>query len=44
MSISMTLSLEPAKAGRITMLGVASRQRLPQAPEVPTIAETGLPG
>jgi len=23
---------------------VGSRQRLPQAPEVPTIAETGLPG
>jgi tripartite-type tricarboxylate transporter receptor subunit TctC len=44
MSISMTLSLAPAKAGRINMLGVGSRQRLPQAPEVPTIAETGLPG
>ena len=44
MSISMTLSLEPARAGRINMLGVGSRERLPQAPEVPTIAETGLPG
>ncbi len=44
MSVSMTLSLEPAKAGRITMLGVGSRTRLAQAPEVPTIAETGLPG
>jgi tripartite-type tricarboxylate transporter receptor subunit TctC len=44
MSISMTLSLEPAKAGRITMLGVGSRARLARAPEVPTIAETGLPG
>jgi tripartite-type tricarboxylate transporter receptor subunit TctC len=44
MSISMTLSLEPARAGRINMLGVGSRQRLTQAPEVPTIAETGLPG
>src|SRR4029077_9451776 len=30
MSISMTLSLEPAKAGRITMLGVGSRERLAQ--------------
>jgi tripartite-type tricarboxylate transporter receptor subunit TctC len=44
MSVSMTLSLEPARAGRITMLGVGSRARLAQAPEVPTIAETGLPG
>jgi tripartite-type tricarboxylate transporter receptor subunit TctC len=44
MSVSMTLSLEPARAGRVTMLGVGGRARLPQAPEVPTIAETGLPG
>ena len=44
MSVSMTLSLEPARAGRLTMLGVGSRQRLPQAPEVPTVAESGLPG
>jgi len=44
MSVSMTLSLAPARAGRVTMLGVGGRTRLPQAPEVPTIAETGLPG
>ena len=44
MSVSMTLSLEPSRAGRITMLGVGGRARLPAAPEVPTIAETGLPG
>jgi tripartite-type tricarboxylate transporter receptor subunit TctC len=44
MSVSMTLSLEPARAGRITMLGVGSARRLPQAPEVPTVAESGLPG
>lgn len=44
MSVSMTLSLAPARAGQITMLGVGGRTRLPQAPEVPTIAETGLPG
>jgi tripartite-type tricarboxylate transporter receptor subunit TctC len=44
MSVSMTLSLEPARAGRVTMLGVGGRTRLPAAPEVPTIAETGLPG
>jgi len=44
MSVSMTLSLAPAQAGRINMLGVGGLKRLPQAPEVPTIAETGLPG
>jgi tripartite-type tricarboxylate transporter receptor subunit TctC len=44
MSISMTLSREPARLGHITMLGVGARARLPQAPDVPTIAETGLPG
>src|SRR6202140_3977057 len=44
MSVSMTLSREPARAGRINMLGGGSRQRLAQAPEVATIAETGLPG
>jgi tripartite-type tricarboxylate transporter receptor subunit TctC len=44
MSVSLTLSLEPARAGRINMLGVGSRERLPQAPEVPTVAESGLPG
>ncbi len=44
MSVSMTLSLAPARAGRVTMLGVGSRARLPQAPEVPTVSESGLPG
>src|SRR6202140_4372999 len=44
MSVSMTLSREPARAGRINTLGGGSRQRLAQAPEVATIAETGLPG
>jgi tripartite-type tricarboxylate transporter receptor subunit TctC len=44
MSVSMTLSLEPARAGRVTMLGVGSRARLAAAPEVPTVAESGLPG
>jgi tripartite-type tricarboxylate transporter receptor subunit TctC len=44
MSVSMTLSLEPFRAGRINMLGVGSRRRLPQAPDVPTVAESGLPG
>jgi tripartite-type tricarboxylate transporter receptor subunit TctC len=33
-----------AKAGKLRILGVASAERLPSAPGVPTIAEEGLPG
>lgn len=33
-----------AKAGRVRMLAVGSTQRSPSAPEVPTIAESGIPG
>jgi tripartite-type tricarboxylate transporter receptor subunit TctC len=33
-----------AKAGRVRALGVTSARRLPIIPEVPTIAESGLPG
>jgi len=33
-----------AKAGRVRMLGVASPQRSPSAPDVPTIAESGFAG
>ncbi len=32
------------KAGRIRALGVSSLSRIPALPEVPTIAESGLPG
>jgi tripartite-type tricarboxylate transporter receptor subunit TctC len=33
-----------AKAGRMIPLGVTSAKRAPQIPEVPTIAESGVPG
>ena len=33
-----------AKAGRVRALGVSSPQRAPQFPDVPTIAEAGVPG
>lgn len=33
-----------ATAGRVRMVGVASAQRSPSAPDVPTIAEAGFPG
>lgn len=40
-----TLSAMPfVKAGKLKALGVTSPQRTPAAPEVPTIAESGLPG
>jgi tripartite-type tricarboxylate transporter receptor subunit TctC len=41
-------SIQPAmpmlKAGRVRALGVTSSTRIPTLPDVPTIAETGLPG
>ncbi|XAH23372.1 tripartite tricarboxylate transporter substrate binding protein [Xylophilus sp. GW821-FHT01B05] len=35
--------LQQARAGRVTALGVTSRKRSPLAPEVPSLAEAGLP-
>jgi tripartite-type tricarboxylate transporter receptor subunit TctC len=41
-------SIQPAipmlKAGRVRALGVTSAKRIPSLPDVPTIAESGLPG
>lgn len=37
-------ALQLLNAGRVKALGVASKQRMPILPNVPTIAETGLPG
>jgi tripartite-type tricarboxylate transporter receptor subunit TctC len=42
--ISTTLSARPYKAGQLKILGVGAHQRLAAFPEVPTIAESGLPG
>jgi tripartite-type tricarboxylate transporter receptor subunit TctC len=36
--------LPHVKAGKLRILGVASAQRLKQFPEIPTIAESGVPG
>ena len=36
--------LRQAKAGRVRALGITSLTRLPAAPEIPTIAESGVPG
>ncbi|WP_076997692.1 tripartite tricarboxylate transporter substrate binding protein [Variovorax sp. KK3] len=36
--------LPMVKNGRVKIIGVAALKRLPQAPEIPTLAEQGLPG
>ena len=42
--ISVTLMNQPWKAGQLKALGVGGDKRVPQFPELPTIAESGLPG
>ncbi|HYG85566.1 MAG TPA: tripartite tricarboxylate transporter substrate-binding protein [Azospirillum sp.] len=39
-----THTLPFLKAGRLTVLGVSARARLPELPAVPTLDEAGLPG
>ena len=41
---NMPSSLPLVKEGRLRALGVTSLKRSPAAPEIPTIAEQGLPG
>lgn len=41
---NMATALPLAKSGRITGLGVTSKERSPLAPELPTVSEAGLPG
>jgi tripartite-type tricarboxylate transporter receptor subunit TctC len=36
--------LQQIKAGKLVAIGIASPQRSPQLPDVPTISESGLPG
>ena len=42
--LSTTLTAKPYKAGQLRILGVGARERLAAFPELPTIAESGLPG
>jgi tripartite-type tricarboxylate transporter receptor subunit TctC len=42
--ISVTLMNQPWKAGQLRALGVGGAKRVPQFPDLPTIAESGLPG
>jgi tripartite-type tricarboxylate transporter receptor subunit TctC len=44
MIVSLGLSVPPAQAGQVRMLAVGARKRLAVLPDVPTVAESGLPG
>jgi tripartite-type tricarboxylate transporter receptor subunit TctC len=44
MSVSVSLALPAYRGGRVKMIGIGSEKRIPQAPDIPTIAESGLPG
>jgi tripartite-type tricarboxylate transporter receptor subunit TctC len=43
-SVAVSSALQPWRDGLVKMLGIGSAQRLPGIPEVPTVAESGLPG
>ena len=44
MIVSIGLVAQPWQAGQLKVLGFGSAARLPQYPDVPTLAESGLPG
>ncbi len=44
MSVSVSLALPAFRAGEVKILGIGSAKRLPQAPDIPTVSESGLPG
>jgi tripartite-type tricarboxylate transporter receptor subunit TctC len=44
MFISTSSAIQPSKAGRVKLLAVGSGKRFTQIPEIPTVAEAGLPG
>jgi tripartite-type tricarboxylate transporter receptor subunit TctC len=44
MIVSIGLVAQPWQAGQLKVLGFGSTNRIPQFPDVPTLAESGLPG
>jgi tripartite-type tricarboxylate transporter receptor subunit TctC len=44
LSVAVSSALQPRRSGLVKMLGIGSPKRLPQIAEVPTVAESGLPG
>jgi tripartite-type tricarboxylate transporter receptor subunit TctC len=41
---NMLTSMPHVRAGKLRAIGISSAKRTPQAPELPTVAESGLPG
>jgi tripartite-type tricarboxylate transporter receptor subunit TctC len=44
LSVAVSSALQPWRNGLVKMLGIGSAKRLPQISDVPTVAESGLPG
>jgi tripartite-type tricarboxylate transporter receptor subunit TctC len=44
MSVSVSLALPPYRAGQLRIFGIGSDQRVAPAPDIPTVAESGLAG
>jgi tripartite-type tricarboxylate transporter receptor subunit TctC len=44
MSVSVSLALPPFRSGQIKIFGIGSSKRLAPAADIPTVAESGLPG
>jgi tripartite-type tricarboxylate transporter receptor subunit TctC len=44
MSVSVSLALPALRAGQVKIFGIGSSRRLAAAAEIPTVAESGLPG
>jgi tripartite-type tricarboxylate transporter receptor subunit TctC len=44
MSLELDIAMPYIKANQIRVLGIATKERNPVAPDIPTIAEAGLPG
>lgn len=44
MSVSVSLALPPFRAGQIKIFGIGSSKQLAPAADIPTVAESGLPG
>jgi tripartite-type tricarboxylate transporter receptor subunit TctC len=44
MSVSVSLALPPSRTGQVRIFGVGSPKRLSPAANLPTVAESGLPG
>jgi tripartite-type tricarboxylate transporter receptor subunit TctC len=44
LQIGATAQLDQARSGRVRVIAISTAERLPFAPELPTVSESGLPG